>query len=278
MTDALGSFDGIAAAAPFLIWVSGPDGARVFFNEPWRELTGRALEELRGAGWAAVVHPDDRGWVLDAYAAAATSREPLRLEYRLQRPDGQHRWMLDVSGPRVTPDGSVRGRVGACVDVTEHRETQARLSWLIEHASDIVSVVGQDGVIRFESPSVERLLGWRPEELVGRRLLDYVHPDDAAHVVDAIARRIADPTPVNPPTEFRVRARDGSWHLLAAMSRVVSEGAGAGALIVNSRDVTEQRALEASRRHAQRTEVIAQLAAAAAHEINNPLTVLLAHL
>src|SRR2546422_9126537 len=150
--------------------------------------------------------------------------------------------MLDVSGPRVTPDGAVRGRVGACVDVTEHRETQARLSRLIAPASDIVSVVGQDGVIRFESPSVERLLGWRPEELVGRRLLDYVHPDDAAHVVDAIARRIADPTPVNAPTEFRVRARDGSWHLLAAMSRVVSEGAGAGPPIEGYLGIAERSA------------------------------------
>lgn len=157
-------------------------------------------------------------------------------------------------------------------------DSRVPLSWLIEHASDVVSVINSDGVIQYESPSVERLLGWRPDELLGRRILDYVHPDDVAHVSAAIVRRIADPTPVNPPTEFRVRARDGSWHVLAAMSRVTQDARGTMTLVVNSRDVTEQRVLEERLGRAQRLESIAQLARAAAHEINNPLAVLLGHL
>ena len=164
---------------------------------------------------------------------------------------------------------------GARLDVTEAEE---RLAWVLEHASDVVSVVGQAGIIKYESPSIERLLGWRPEELLGRQILDYVHPDDVARVSAAIADRIADPAPVNSPTEFRVRARDGSWHVLAAMSRVTRHETGAVSLVVNSRDVTEQRALEDRLRHALRMESIAQLATAAAHEINNPLAVLLGHL
>src|SRR5213593_839587 len=67
---------------------------------------------------------------------------------------------------------------------------------------------------------------------------------------------------LNPPTEFRVRARDGSWHVLAAMSRVTQDEAGAVSLVVTSRDVTEQRALEDRLRHALRMESIAQLATA----------------
>lgn len=167
---------------------------------------------------------------------------------------------------------------GARLDVVELGEAGERVSWVLEHVSDVVSVVGQDGIIQYESPSVERLLGWRPEELLGRQVLDYVHPDDVARVRAAIARRIEDPAPVNPPTEFRVRARDGSWRVLAAMSRVTHDAAGVVSLVVTSRDVTEQRALEDRLRHALRMESIAQLATAAAHEINNPLAVLLGHL
>ncbi len=133
---------------------------------------------------------------------------------------------------------------GARLDVTELGEAEQRVSWVLEHISDVVSVVGQDGIIQYESPSVERLLGWRPDELLGRHILDYVHPDDVARVSAAIARRIADPAPVNPPTEFRVRARDGSWRVLAAMSRVTQDEGGAVSLVVTSRDVTEQRVLE----------------------------------
>ena len=151
-------------------------------------------------------------------------------------------------------------------------------AWLVEHASDIVSVIRVDGIIEYESPSVERLLGWRPDELLGTQVLDYVHPDDLAHVTDAIRKRIAEPGPVNPPTEFRVRARDGSWHRLAAMSRVTRDTHGTTTLVVNSRDVTHERALEAQLREAQRLESIMQLARAAAHEINNPLAVLMGQL
>src|SRR5437899_11631283 len=104
---------------------------------------------------------------------------------------------------------------------------EARLSWLLEHASDMVSVIDQDGTVRYESPSVERLLGWRPEELVGTQLLDYVHPDDVALVRAAIAPRLAHPTPVNAPTQFRVPARGGSWHGLAAMGGAPHDDAAA---------------------------------------------------
>jgi len=157
-------------------------------------------------------------------------------------------------------------------------DPRTSLSWLLEHASDLVSVISRDGIIQYESPSVERLLGWRPEELLGTQILDYVHPDDVARVSEAVAHRIADPTSINPPTVFRVRTRDGSWRVLAAMSRVTRDDAGAVRLVVNSRDVTEQHALETRLREALRTESIAQLATAAAHEINNPLAVLLGHL
>ncbi len=154
-------------------------------------------------------------------------------------------------------------------------DTEARLRWLLENASDIISVIRPDGIIRYESPSVERLLGWRPEDLIGKQILDYVHPDDVAHVVGAIARRIEDPAPVNPPTEFRVRSRDGSWHVLAAMSRVTLDETGDVSLVVNSRDVTEQRALEEQLRLAQRMESIGQLAGGIAHDFNNLLTVII---
>ncbi|HET8575952.1 MAG TPA: GAF domain-containing protein [Methylomirabilota bacterium] len=154
------------------------------------------------------------------------------------------------------------------------RESEERYRSVVENASDLITVMTPQGVIEYESPSVERLLGWRPEELVGKQVMDYVHADDVTLLTEAIARRLADPVLVNPPVEFRVRARDGSWRVLAATSRVIRGETGAVTLVATSRDVTERRALEEQLRQAQRLESIGRLAGGVAHDFNNLLTVI----
>ncbi|HKW40004.1 MAG TPA: PAS domain S-box protein [Gemmatimonadales bacterium] len=124
------------------------------------------------------------------------------------------------------------------------RRSEEHFRSLIENASDIVTIVGENGVFRYASPSVERVLGYRPAELLERSAFDYVHPDDIAVVGEALARAIREPA--RPQTaQFRFRARDGSWRALEAVGQARVEPGGATAqLIVNARDVTERRRQE----------------------------------
>src|SRR5947208_2440761 len=123
------------------------------------------------------------------------------------------------------------------------RSSEEHFRSLIENASDIVTVVGENGVFRYASPSVERVLGYGPSDLLERNAFDYVHPEDIALVAEALARAIQRPGSPQ-AAQFRFRAQDGSWRMLDAVGQARAEHGGSAHLIVNARDVTERRRQE----------------------------------
>jgi PAS domain S-box-containing protein len=114
-------------ALPAIVWTARPDGRCDYVNGRWLEFTGRTLPEELGDGWSERIHPDDRATYLRRYLEAVAERAPLQMEYRLQRHDGEYRWMLDVASPRFDSDGSFAGYVGCCTDVTERRALEQRV-------------------------------------------------------------------------------------------------------------------------------------------------------
>ncbi|MDX1688890.1 MAG: GAF domain-containing protein, partial [Candidatus Promineifilaceae bacterium] len=139
------------------------------------------------------------------------------------------------------------------------RQREAYYRALIENTTDIVTVVGRDGVIRDETPSVEKVLGYTPEEMVGKPILDFVHPDDAFRVRSFLSLDESVPDYAG-AVQFRFRHKDGSWlHLEAVANDLIDEPA-VGGIVINSRDVTgRQRAEEALRRSNERLTVLREV-------------------
>ena len=123
------------------------------------------------------------------------------------------------------------------------RRSEEHFRSLIENASDIVTIVGENGVFRYASPSVERVLGYAPGELLERNAFDYVHREDIPVVAEALAGAIRAPG-VPQAAQFRFRAQDGSWRVLEAVGQARVGPGDAAQLIVNARDVTERRRQE----------------------------------
>jgi PAS domain S-box-containing protein len=129
-------FRALANAAPVMIWVSDASGACTFFNEPWLRFVGKPMEGEIGDGWAASVHPDDATRCSDLYGKAFEKRRPFTREYRMQRHDGEYRWILDNGAPWYEPDGEFGGYIGSCIDVSERKEMEEELQRRVEERTE----------------------------------------------------------------------------------------------------------------------------------------------
>ncbi|MGH9755261.1 MAG: PAS domain S-box protein [Blastocatellia bacterium] len=115
----------LADTAPVMIWMSGADKLRTFFNKLWLDFTGRAIEEELGAGWMESLYQGDYDRCLETYATSFEAGESFEMECRLRRYDGEYRWMLDRGIPRFSPNGDFLGYIGSCLDITERKQAEA---------------------------------------------------------------------------------------------------------------------------------------------------------
>ena len=110
-----------------LVRMSGADKLCVLFNQSWLAFAGRILEEELGKGWTSRIHPEDRNRCLETYSAQSDARLEFTLEYRLQRHDGDYRWIIDRAVPRFDSEGRFLGYFDSCFDIHDRKLSEQAL-------------------------------------------------------------------------------------------------------------------------------------------------------
>lgn len=163
-----------------------------------------------------------------------------------------------------------------------------RFRALSEHATDLVALLDAEGTYTYASASHRRILGYAPEELVGRSVFGLMHPDDRPHIEVVFSAGVRRPGAVE-AVEFRMRHRDGSWRWVEAIGNNRLNDPDAWGVSVNSRDITERkeaeralgaehRRLEAANRELARSNAdLEQFATIAAHDLQEPLRLIVGY-
>ena len=237
------------------------------------------------AGIHALVHPDDReDWQRQVAQQAQDEFEQLSI--RIVTPAGEVRHIQTRGFAERDASGKILARVGTSVDITDLKraeaaaqESEAVYRFLSDNAPDMIVRLSPDGVIKYVSPSCERVFGYTPAEHMRLKAMDMCHPDDLPKIAAAIDGMVARrQTRLDDPLTYRARRKDGRWIWVEANPHLVLNDQGEPVEFVDIvRDVTQAKEFEAELEQAR---VRAEAAAAAksaflanmSHELRTPLT------
>ena len=249
-----------------------PDDPIIYVNPAFERMTGYSAQETLGRNCRFLQGTEREQPALEELRAALRDGHQCKVILRNYKKDGTLFWNeLSISPVRDT-EGKLVNFIGVQEDVTrrkraeeELRQSEERFRSLVQYASDIITILGPEGTVRYQSPSIERILGYGPEELIGTNVFDHVHPEDAEQTQSVFAEALKNQG-VSPPVEFRFRHADGSWRFLEAVGNNLLADPSVSGMVVNSRDVTERKQAEGERAQLLLREQAARAQAEAAQQ------------
>jgi len=163
------------------------------------------------------------------------------------------------------------------------RKSEEYFRGITENSSDVIFIVDKRGFITYVSPSIKRILGYSPNELIGKNGIDLILPDDYSRAIEDFRRSLLTKE-VAIPNSFRIRHRDGTERILEGVGVNLFDNPAIAGFVMNVRDITdrlqvdtEKKRLEKQLEQAQRMEALGTMAGGVAHDLNNVVGVIVGY-
>jgi len=274
----------MADSAPVFIWISGTDKRCYWFNKPWLNFTGRTLEQEFGNGWTKGVHPDDFDRCLNTYVTSFEVRQPFTREYRLQRHDGEYRWLVDKGIALYGIGGEFTGYIGSCTDITELKEVEEELR-INRDQLDLAIKASELGTFYCDMP-LERIIWndkcnehfWLPpgSEVDFALFYSIIHPDDRQKTRQAVEACVFERKGYD--IEHRTVALDGRTRWVRAIGNCFYDEANKPTRFDGiTIDITDQKKAESEQETLLASERAARSTAERASRLKDEFLLTLSH-
>jgi PAS domain S-box-containing protein/putative nucleotidyltransferase with HDIG domain len=222
-------------------------------------ILGRNDQEAIGLNIFDLIHPDDIPAAQKIFKSVARkSGSVANIQVRAKHSNGQY-ICLDGSITNLTKEPSIRGLVVNYTDITDRVKVSAdltrnerRFRTLMERSHDCVILIDSNNKCIYYSPSITKMLGYTPEELIGTNA-DYLrHPDEVEQQQQLVKEMLRSP---NKPITYqaRFRAKDGSWKWIEAIATNLLGDPDVRANVINFKDITERKHTEEKLKVSERT-------------------------
>jgi two-component system cell cycle sensor histidine kinase/response regulator CckA len=218
------------------VWVSRSFAA--WMGRPLREIAGRAIADVTGAQGYEEIRP---------YMERVLTGQKVEFTIRVNFIGPGERWIHSVYVPTYSHGEEVDGWIAVVTDITEEKRTaeqvraaDQRVRALVANSSDGVVLLDERGTVLFAGAPI---LGYSNDEWMGRNGMDLLHPEDQPAVRGRFTALVSQPGN-NMTLRYRAKHRNGSWRWIEATSRNLLEERAVHGVVVNYRDITEQRQTE----------------------------------
>jgi len=199
--------------------------------------------------WLAVLHPDDRKTAIATIEQSIRDHNGFWQEYRIVLSDGQERWIGATGSTTYTDTGEPLRTSGLCLNITERRKAEDALRKseekyrrIIETSLEGIWILDAGSRITYANSRMADLLGFRPEEMVGLQVADFVHPGDIADFTRRMRERRSG---VTSRFERRYNRRDGSTiTLLVSASPIMDDDGTFRGSFAMFTDITDRKKAE----------------------------------
>jgi hypothetical protein len=275
------NFRMIVDSIPGMVHTMTPAGEIELVSQRIVDFFGRTPEELKD--WTPLVHPEDRAYMTSRVRHAIESGEPLNVETRVLRADGVYRWLQCRGVPLRDSEGRIVRWYNLLADVEDRKNAEEALRASERELSLIIETMPALVWCTYVNQRVLDYTGTTLAAMAKAGWLNFLHPDDVAPTVDAWSHALASGR--QHEVQYRLRRFDGTYrwfHVLGQLGRD-SEGHMTrwyGLLIdIDERKNTEEalRSTQARLSRASQIATVGELAASIAHEVNQPLSAVVAN-
>ena len=255
---------------PVSIVITDLNGNIEYVNPKFTELTGYTFDEVKGENPRILKSDKNPPEEYKRLWETITKGGTWTGEFCNIKKDGEIYWESASISPVFNDEDIITHFVAVKEDITFRKEAEARLKELgkqkeqlmlelqhekdlleksakhfrnlIENSADLITILSDDGIILYQSPSVKHVLGYDEPEMIGENISSYVHKEDITIFSDKLKNTPADQYLIE--MEFNIQKKDYTWIILESKIRLVKDLHNSGfTIIINSRDVTDNRNL-----------------------------------
>ncbi len=229
------------------------DGKLVEINSRYAEMAGYTSVEAcmadfdPGKAWA------DPGARQQMIAILREKGSVRNYEGRFLRKDGSQGWLL-ISAGYCPGDGCIEG---SAVDISERKLIQQTLERneamqrkMVSHIGDVIVIIDVNGINTYKSPNIEKLFGWKPEELIGKNAFETVHPEDRKNAL-SFFRKLLDKPDTLGTMEFRYKCKDDHYRWIEFTGSNLLHDPDIQGILGNYHDIMERKQVEQTLRESE---------------------------